>query len=102
MLGSKEEDAGQGGGLDVGLPPRQVLRLLVGSTSKAPNASLSPQAGESTPGQVGECFPSPCMCGRVSHCQHVRGSPAWDSCPDQGDGLGWKGYHLLRGGSLQS
>lgn len=35
---------------------------------------ISPQASESTPGQVGECFPAHCMCGRVSHCPHIEGA----------------------------
>ena len=68
-------------GLGVGWPPRLALGC---SPLKALNASRGPWAGASTPGQVGECFPAPCMCGPVSDCQHVRGSPAWASGPSLG------------------
>lgn len=80
MSGRREDLlAGLGCGMDSAGPEAVSWQYQV----RLSMPSGGPQAGESTPGQVAECFPVPCVCGQVSHCLHISGSPAWDSGPDQ-------------------
>lgn len=70
----------------VGWPPRQALgRSPLATQVRALSASRGPRAGESTPGQVGECFPAPACVGWPPAASMLGGAQPGTLVPDKGD-----------------